>query len=121
MLANVLHDVPIIIKQPADIVHYLPPEMVPPSVSCNIYYYDLLRLPAGLSRDAAWSINANCSGETRQGMPRINKITCGLYAQLSKHITLQAEQVGRLILSATTTTVTIKTYYTGLTPRYGTL
>lgn len=68
MLANVLHDVPIIIKQPSDIVHYLPPEMVPPSVSSIIFAEIRVNrlLLVGFIRDAAWSTNANCSRKTGQ-------------------------------------------------------
>ena len=42
-------------------------------------------------------------------------------AKLSKHVTIHAEQTGRMIFGVDHSTARIKTYYAGLTPRWDNL
>lgn len=44
-----------------------------------------------------------------------------LSSQITKHIHIDVHQAGRMVLRAENALVTIKTHYTGLTPRYGEL
>eukprot|EP00602_Paraphysomonas_sp_CaronLab_P001755 CAMPEP_0185037824 /NCGR_PEP_ID=MMETSP1103-20130426/32750_1 /TAXON_ID=36769 /ORGANISM="Paraphysomonas bandaiensis, Strain Caron Lab Isolate" /LENGTH=273 /DNA_ID=CAMNT_0027575983 /DNA_START=39 /DNA_END=860 /DNA_ORIENTATION=+ len=85
---DITHDIPIRVLKPSDIIYYLPPEMSPPSVS--------LELPRG----------------------KLMKTIVDRISKISKYLHIDAEQSGKVIFRVENSLVTIKTYYTGLTPRF---
>lgn len=84
---DVTHDIPIRVLQAADIINYLPPNVPSPDVA--------LELP-----------------KSKQLRPMVEKM--GKY---SKHILLTASQSGQLVLQVESSSVLIKTHYTGLMTR----
>jgi hypothetical protein len=75
--------------QPNDIIYYLPPDMAPPTIS--------LELPRG----------------------RLMRTIVERMMKISRHLHIDAEQTGRLVFRVENSSVSVKTYYTGLTPRFG--
>lgn len=88
MMVAVLHDIPITIMQPNDIVYYLPPDMTPPTIS--------LELPRG----------------------KLIRTVIDRMMKISRHLHIDAEQTGRIVFRVENSTVSVKTYYTGLQPRF---
>jgi hypothetical protein len=84
---DVTHDIPIRVLQAIDIVNYLPPNVPSPDVA--------LELP-----------------KSKQLRPMVEKM--GKY---SKHVQLTAMQSGQLVLQVESSSVLIKTHYTGLVTR----
>lgn len=87
--AGVNHDIPIKLLTPTDIVFYMPPEVPPPVVA--------LDLPKS-------------NGLMRTIVTKMGKI--------SKHVHLSALQSGRITFRVEHATAVIKTYYSGLQPRF---
>lgn len=85
---KVLHDIPIRILQATNIVYYMPPLVAPPTVS--------LKLPRGKMM--------------RTVIEKLNKF--------SKNVVVTASQTGRLVFRVEHASVTIKTFFTNLTPFY---
>lgn len=85
---KVLHDIPIRILQATNIVYYLPPQVAPPTVS--------LKLPRGKMM--------------RTVIEKLNKF--------SKNVIITARQTGRLVFRVEQSVVTIKTFFSNLTPFY---
>lgn len=92
MSVDVCHDIPIKLLKSTEVVYYLPPQIPPPSVA--------LDLPRG----------------------KLIKTVVDKLNKFSKHIHIVACQAGRLVFKVEQATVSIKTMYNGLQPRYvGTL
>ena len=87
--AGVSHDIPIKLLTPTDIIYYMPPEVPPPVVA--------LDLP-------------KTNGLMRTIVTKMGKI--------SKHVHLSALQTGRITFRVEHATAVIKTYYSGLQPRF---
>jgi hypothetical protein len=79
------------IMQPNDIIYYLPPDMAPPTIS--------LDLPKG----------------------KLMRTIVDRMMKISRHLHIDAEQTGRLVFRVENSSVSVKTYYTGLSPRFGEL
>lgn len=88
---DILHYISIILLQPTHINQYLPPDVPPPEVA--------LELPS-----------SKCM---RTVIDRMGK--------MAKTLSLSAFQSGRMILSVRQENVNIKTYFGGLTPKWGML
>ena len=87
--AGLNHDIPIKLLTPSDIIYYMPPEVPPPVVA--------LDLPKN-------------NGLMRTIVTKMGKI--------SKHVHLSALQSGRITFRVEHATAVIKTYYSGLQPRF---
>eukprot|EP00600_Ochromonadales_sp_CCMP1393_P005360 CAMPEP_0174973820 /NCGR_PEP_ID=MMETSP0004_2-20121128/11458_1 /TAXON_ID=420556 /ORGANISM="Ochromonas sp., Strain CCMP1393" /LENGTH=179 /DNA_ID=CAMNT_0016224319 /DNA_START=430 /DNA_END=969 /DNA_ORIENTATION=- len=88
MAVDVCHDLPIKLMKSTEVIHFLPPQMPPPSVA--------LDLPKG----------------------KLLKTIIEKMTKFAKHVTLTACQSGRIALKADHSSVAISTYYSGLQPRY---
>jgi HUS1 checkpoint protein len=86
---NVVHDIPIKILRPDDIMYHMPPDIPPPAVALD------------LPRNA-----------------KLMRTIVDKMGRISKHVHLYASQQGRIIFKVEHTTATIKTYYNGLQPRF---
>jgi Hus1-like protein len=86
---NVVHDIPIKILRPDDIVYHMPPDIPPPAVALD------------LPRNS-----------------KLMRTIVDKMGRISKHVQLSASQQGRIIFKVEHTTATIKTYYNGLQPRF---
>ena len=85
---DVYHDIPLKLLKSTEVIHYLPPEMPPPTVALDI--------PKG----------------------RLLKTIVDKLNKFAKHVQITATQSGKLTLKAEHSSVTINTYYTGLYARY---
>ncbi|KAJ1440868.1 checkpoint protein Hus1/Mec3 [Ochromonadaceae sp. CCMP2298] len=88
MAVDVCHDIPIKLMKSTEVVHFLPPQMPPPSVA--------LDLPRG----------------------KLMKTIIDKMTKFAKHVQVTATQSGRIALKAEHSSVTINTYYSGLQARY---
>lgn len=88
MSVDVSHDIPIRVFKPEEIIHYMPPEVPPPTVA--------LDLPKN----------------------KLMKTVIDKMMKFSKHVSITGYQCGRLILKAEHSSVVIRTYYNGLQPRF---
>jgi HUS1 checkpoint protein len=89
LVAGLSHDIPIKLLKPADIVYYMPPEVPPPLVALDL--------------------------------PKNNKLMQTIVTKMgkiSKHVYLTASQMGKITFRVEHATAVIKTYYTGLQPRF---
>ena len=85
---DVCHDIPIKLMKSAEVVHFMPPQMPPPSVA--------LDLPRG----------------------KLLKTVVDKMSKFAKHVQVTASQSGNLVLKVDHSSVTINTYYSGLLARY---
>ena len=85
---DVCHDIPIKLMKTNELVHYLPPQMPPPTVA--------LDLPKG----------------------KLIKTIIDKMSKFAKHVKITASQSGKMVLRAEHASVIINTYYTGLFARY---
>jgi HUS1 checkpoint protein len=88
MSVDVLHDIPIRVLKPTEIIHYMPPDIPAPKVA--------LDLPKN----------------------KLMKTIVDKMLKFSKHVSITAYQSGRLVLKAEHSSAVIRTYYNGLQPRY---
>lgn len=88
LAVDVCHDIPLKLMKSADVIHYLPPQMPPPTVALDI--------PRG----------------------RLLKTIVDKLSKFAKHVQITASQSGKLALRADHTSVSINTYYSGLFARY---
>lgn len=88
LAVDVVHDIPLKLMRSADVIHYLPPQMPPPTVALDI--------PRG----------------------KLLKTIVDKLSKFSKHVQITASQSGKLTLRADHPSVSINTYYTGLLARY---
>lgn len=88
MSVDVLHDIPIRVLKPSEVVFYLPPQVPRPQVALDLPKNKLL------------------------------KTIVDKMMKFSKHVSVNAFQSGRLILCAEHSSAIIRTYYSGLQPRY---
>jgi hypothetical protein len=86
---NVTHDIPIRILPTTDIMYYNPPDVPPPSVA--------LELPRST---------------------KLLRVLVDKMSKFAKYIHLTASQAGNLTLKIDHASAVLKTYYSGLTPRY---
>lgn len=85
---NITHDVPIRILPASDIIYYNPPDIPPPTVSLELPRTKLLRII-------------------------VEKMT-----KFAKHVYITASQTGNIVFEVEHSGTLIKTYYTGLIPRF---
>jgi HUS1 checkpoint protein len=89
LAVNIVHDIPVKVLRPNDIVYYMPPNVPPPHVA--------LELPRN---------------------NKLMKTIIEKMGKLSKHVNLCAYQNGRIVFRVEHSTATIKTFYNGLQPRF---
>lgn len=85
---DVVHNIPLKLMKSTDVVHYLPPQLPPPTVALDI--------PKG----------------------RLLKTIVDKLSKFAKHVQITASQSGKLALRADHPSVCINTYYSGLFARY---
>lgn len=88
MSVDVLHDIPIRVLKPTEVIYYMPPEIPAPRVA--------LDLPKN----------------------KLMKTIVDKMLKFSKHVSITAYQSGRLVLKAEHSSAVIRTYYNGMQPRY---
>jgi hypothetical protein len=85
---NIEHDIPLKMMKPADIVHYLPPELPPPTVA--------LELPKG----------------------KLIRTMIDRLGRISKNIDVTGYQTGRLVFRVEHSSASIKSLYSGVQPYF---
>jgi hypothetical protein len=86
---DITHDIPVSVLRCSEIVHYQPPDVPPPRVSLDI------------------------------GRSKLFRTVIERMQKLSKYVYFNAHQSGKIVLSIDhTSSSTIRTYFTGLQPRF---
>lgn len=88
MSVDVLHDIPIRVLKPTEVIYYMPPDIPAPKVA--------LDLPKN----------------------KLMKTIVDKMLKFSKHVQITVYQSGRMVLKAEHSSAIIRTFYNGLQPRY---
>lgn len=89
LAVDIIHDIPIKVLKPSDIIYFMPPDVPPPMVA--------LELPRN---------------------NKLMRVIIDKMSKISKNVHLSASQTGRIIFRAEHSTATIKTFYNGLQTKF---